>query len=82
MAISESDLDNWFTYHSPTAEQLPKYQAVRDAAKVFAKVVVDNTPSSADQTAAVRKIREATMTANQAIACGGTIVPGCQVKWN
>ena len=68
--IGESDIENWFTYHSPTPEQVPKYLEIREAGKAFAAVVVKNTPSSADQTAAVRKIREAVMTANQAIACG------------
>lgn len=71
MAITKAQLENWFTYHSPTAEQLPKYQAIREAALKFAQVVIENTPPSADQTAAVRKIREATMTANQSIACNG-----------
>lgn len=71
MAITKAQLENWFTYHSPTPEQLPKYQAIRDAALKFAEVIVENTPPSADQTAAVRKIREATMTANASIACNG-----------
>lgn len=70
-SITEGQLENWFTYHSPTPDRLPKYQAIREAAKQFARVVVENSPASADQTAAVRKIREAAMTANQAIACGG-----------
>jgi len=69
--ITKANLENWFSYHSPTPEQLPKYQAIREAAKHFAEVVVENTPPSADQTAAVRKIREATFTANASIACGG-----------
>jgi hypothetical protein len=71
MAITKAQLENWFTYHSPTPEQLPKYLAIREAAKKFAEVIVENTPPSADQTAAVRKVREATMTANQSIACNG-----------
>jgi len=71
MTISVSDLENWFEYHTPTPEQLPMYQAIRDAGKVLAKTILDNTASSADQTAAIRKVREACMTANQAIACGG-----------
>jgi hypothetical protein len=69
--MNAADLDNWFTYHAPSPDQLPKYQAIRDAARAFADVIVANTPASADQTAAVRKIREAAMTANAAIACGG-----------
>ena len=69
--ISQEQLDNWFTYHSPTPDQLPKYLAVREAGKAFASSIVANSPDCADTTAAVRKVREAVMTANQAIACGG-----------
>lgn len=69
--IPQEQLDNWFTYHSPTPDQLPKYKAIRDAGKTFAAEIVSNAPDCADTTAAVRKVREAVMTANQAIACGG-----------
>jgi dethiobiotin synthetase len=69
--ITGTELQNWFTYHSPTPEQLPKYQAIREAGLNLAAVIVNNTPSSADQTAAIRKIREAIMTANASIACEG-----------
>jgi hypothetical protein len=34
-------------------------------------MIVALTPPSADQTAAIRKVREAVFTANAAIACGG-----------
>lgn len=64
-------LINWFAYHPPQPEDIPKYNAIREAALDFAKVIEKNTPPSADQTAALRKIREAVMTANAAIACGG-----------
>ena len=60
-----------FTYHSPRPDQLPKYEAVRTAAKYFVEIVLQNTPYSADQQAAIRKIREAVMTANAAIALDG-----------
>ena len=71
MPITSENLDNWFTYHPPTVTDTGNYVAIRDAGKVFAAVVLACTPPSADQTAAVRKIREAVMTANVAIACGG-----------
>lgn len=71
MAITDDNLKNWFTYHSPTPDQLPKYLAIREAGEAFAQAIVKNTPPSADQTAAVRKVREAVMTANQSIACNG-----------
>lgn len=69
--IDDKALENWFTYHSPTAEQIPKYLKIREAGLAFAKAIRDNTPASADQTAAIRKVREAVMTANQSIACDG-----------
>jgi len=67
--MNRDDLITWFTYHAPTPDQLPKYEAIRAAALVFAEVVVQNTPPSADQTVAIRKIREAALIANASIAC-------------
>jgi hypothetical protein len=64
-------INNWFTYHSPDVDDILKYEAIRKAAKEFAEVIEKNTPPSADQTAAFRKIREAVMTANASIACKG-----------
>jgi hypothetical protein len=46
-------------------------EAIRSAARTFAEVLIANTPLSADQTAAVRKLRECVMTANASIALGG-----------
>lgn len=66
-----ADIDDVFSYHSPTPEQLPKYAAVREAARVFAHVIDANTPGCADRTAALRKLRECVMTANAAIALNG-----------
>lgn len=64
------DLENIFKYHAPKPGQGERYEKLRSAAKEFAKVVVECTPESADQTAAIRKIREAVMTANASIAIG------------
>ena len=69
--ISKAMLENWYTYHAPTPEQQKQYVAIREAGLKFAEVIVENTPPSADQTAAVRKIRESVMIANASIACGG-----------
>lgn len=70
---SEPDLDHIFRYHSPRPDQLPKYKAIRDTGKFFAQCILDNVPNCADRTAAIRKIREAVMTANAAIALGGRL---------
>lgn len=67
--MDDNQLVNWFTYHKPTETDQVKYVAIRDAALEFARVIVMNTPSCADQTAAIRHLRECVMTANAAIAC-------------
>jgi hypothetical protein len=69
--ITKHQLENWFQYHTPTPEQLPKFQAIRDAGLALATTIVENTPYSADQSAAIRLVRDACFTANASIACGG-----------
>ena len=70
--ITEANLTNWFTYHPPADDgQKAAYEAIRNAGLLFAECIVAHTPPSPDQTAAIRKIREAVMTANASIACGG-----------
>jgi len=67
--LSDEDLDNFFTYHAPTAEQKDSYEVIRYAAKILATTIRDNCPVNADTSMAIRKVREAVMTANAAIAC-------------
>lgn len=69
MSMTDAELDNLFKYHPPKGDQEEAYQAIRTAAKAFAQRIVDLTPTCADQSAAIRKVREAMMTANAAIAC-------------
>lgn len=67
------DIEHVFKYHAPTPEQLPKYERLRAAAKAFAQVIEEETPPCADQSAALRHVREAVMTANASIALGGKL---------
>jgi len=70
--ITPEYLDAWFTYHAPTGpEQVQRYTELREGARAFAELIVKLTPRGSDQVAAVRHVREAVMTANAAIACGG-----------
>jgi len=69
MAIPQSDIDNWFTYHAPVPEQLQAFADIRWAAKIYAETVNKYVPDSADKTAAMRKIRESVMAANLAVSC-------------
>lgn len=69
---TKDHLDNWFMHHPPRDEEtVKKYEQLRAAGRAFAEVIASLTPPSADQTAAIRKVREAVMTANAAIACEG-----------
>jgi hypothetical protein len=77
--ITEHDLNNWFQYHGPNHIQTKQYETIRAAARHLAGVIVANTPTSADQTAAIRKLREAVMTANASIACDDTNQAGGMV---
>ncbi len=67
------DLNHVFKYHAPTPEQIEKYQAIRDAAHILAASILTNCPPCADRAAALRKVREAVMTANASIALGGRL---------
>jgi hypothetical protein len=63
------DIEHLFTYHPPADQTVvDRYYYLREAAKTFAYAIVEYTPPGADQTAAIRKVREAVMTANAAIA--------------
>lgn len=64
-------IEDMFTYHAPTPDQLPKYEKLRSAAREFAKVLVETTPESPDQSAAMRLLRQCVMQGNAAIALGG-----------
>jgi hypothetical protein len=69
--ITPEHLDNWFTYHAPTEADQVAYIAIRQAAKDLATIILTHTPAGNDQSAALRKVREAVWTANSAVACRG-----------
>jgi hypothetical protein len=64
-------IDDIFSYHTPEPEQLEHYDAIREGARLLALTIIAHTPASADQTAAIRKLRECVMTANAAVALKG-----------
>ena len=68
---NEDAIDNWFTYHPPTDGDIPKYKEIRNYGLEFAKAISRCCPLGADTSTAIRKVREAVMTANAAIACCG-----------
>ena len=70
--LSLSDkIETLFTYHKPEGLDPMHYDAIRSKAKELAQVICDHTPVGADQSAAIRKLRECVMTANAAVALKG-----------
>lgn len=67
----EAWIEEVFSHHAPSENDIAAYKQIREAAKDFATVISGNCPPSADRTAALRKVREAVMTANAAIALKG-----------
>jgi hypothetical protein len=75
MDMSQYDFDPEyvFEHHSATPDKLVHYEALHAAAKIFAQAILKHAPPSEDQAAALRLLREATMTACAAIALDGRL---------
>jgi hypothetical protein len=61
-------IENNFVYHAPKNDQLARYQLIRDTAKKFALLLIDNTPASREQSLALTQIEDAVMWGNASIA--------------
>lgn len=57
-------------YHKPDEEGLQAITNIRQATSDMIRSIILNCPQSADRTAAIRKVREAMMTANASIVIG------------
>lgn len=66
--ITPEQLVEWFSVHKLTPEAEDDQEMVRKGALAFSLIILKATPPSADQTAALRKVREAVSAAHDAIA--------------
>ena len=64
-------VDDMFTYHPWTAEQIVTGHRVRTILADAVKQIIHDVPPCPDRSAAIRKLREARMDCNSAIAHGG-----------
>lgn len=64
----EQDILDTFDHHVPNEEQVQRILAVRHVCKNAAVGIIANVRASADRTVALRKLHEAMMSANKAIA--------------
>lgn len=65
-------IESDFTYHPPNIDTADKYITVRQAAKTFALLIVEQCPHGRERSTALTKLEEATMWANKAIARNGS----------
>jgi hypothetical protein len=61
-------LDNDFKYHAPKDDQQERYVLLRESAKRLAEDIVQNTPTSREQSVALTELDKVVMLANAAIA--------------
>ena len=66
--MTQSEIDNIFTYHKPKDGQPAKYEYIREVGKQLAMAVIESCPESREKSTAITKIQEAVMWANAAIA--------------
>jgi hypothetical protein len=59
---------NDYTYHSPTPEQVIRYNKIREMGKEFALLVITQCPGSREASLALTQIEQAVFFANAAIA--------------
>ncbi len=69
--MTNDEIRDLFMYHAPTPEMTAKFLVVRDAIEKAAIAIDAECPPGADRTAAIRKLKEAHMTANAAIVLEG-----------
>ncbi|SFM35614.1 Acb2/Tad1 domain-containing protein [Salibacterium qingdaonense] len=64
----QEQIENNFTYHAPTKEQISKYNELREEAKNLAYLLDNTCPGSREKSVAMTKLEEAVMWANASIA--------------
>jgi hypothetical protein len=73
MSKPDFDPEYVFTHHKATPEKLARYEAIHQAAKRFAEVLLDQVPESSDRSEALRLLREASMMACAAVSLDGRL---------
>lgn len=71
--MTDFDPEYVFSHHAATPQKLASYEAVHDAAKKFAQVILERVPDSADRDGVLHLLREASMLACSAISLDGRL---------
>ena len=65
---TQTELDNRFIYHVPKSDQQARYEQLQFQAKQLAKLIIDLTPNSREQSLALTNLEQAIFWANASIA--------------
>lgn len=71
--VTLENVEHIFRYQPAQEDQLVAFDMVRESLTLAAKTILRVVPPCADRTTAIRKLREARMDANSAIALRGQI---------
>ena len=66
--MTNAQIENNFSYHTPKEDQPERYEKIRNKAKMLAAYINENCPDSREKSLAFTKLEEAVMWANAAIA--------------
>ncbi len=66
---TQEQLDNWFSYHPPTEEQVGVYEGIRGLARDFAERLGYLLPNGPEKDAVMMDLRKVVMLANLSVAC-------------
>jgi hypothetical protein len=73
MPLTTDTVEDVFTYHAPTPEQLIILAEIREQAKSFASYILNTVPNCADRTSSLRNLRMCVMEANAATVLNGLV---------
>lgn len=73
MPVTIANITAVFARRAPTTAQEQPLENIRVAAEQFARAILQNTPACADQTVAVRCVRDAVMNATAAVLTEGLV---------
>ena len=69
--FNDAEIEDLFSYHPPTPEQRGTYEEINAAFVECAKKIAPLLPGGPGKTVAVRKLSDARMSANAAVALNG-----------
>jgi hypothetical protein len=68
--MNTAEVMNAFCYHPPRGDQPKRYEALRNSGQELAFQILELCPDGRERSIAIRKLEEAVMWANKAIAVG------------